>query len=407
MRVIRRTTYISICAILSLIMAGCAGNNVAVTAESATDKDMEDAVAIMSETEYSANEAATYPQGDDKNSLQDNKEVTEDVIDQPDTSVTGDDMEGIMKTKYDRHGALHVNNNGKLVDHNGETVTLRGYSTHCINLYGDYINRDFLEYMRDEWKIDVIRLAMYTAEENGYCITSDESRKELMDVIDRGVKTATELGLYVIIDWHILSDNNPHMYEDMAADFWDKISAKYSSYGNIFYEICNEPNSGCSWQDIKTYSDRIIPIIRKNDPYAVILVGTPEWSQRVDEAAADPITTDDNVMYVLHFYADTHRDYLRNIGQGAIDKKLPLFVTEFGTCAADGGGAHNKDEADKWIKMLDDNDISYVMWNISNKDETSAMIMPWCEKVTGGYTDDELREPAKWFRDVLKNASGR
>ncbi len=392
----KRRFITAICLIMAIIISGCAVSNKVDNKENDNaDKWEEEAILLMSETE---------PAEDEKeNNTVSPSGYTDPVnIDE----VVGNE-ENDMKTKYDKHGALHVNNSGKLVDHNGEIVTLRGYSTHGINLYGDYINRDFLEYMRDEWKIDVIRLAMYTAEENGYCITSDEKREELMEIIDRGVKAATELGLYVIIDWHILSDNNPHIYEDMAADFWDKISDRYSSYGNIFYEICNEPNSGCTWQDIKTYSDRMIPIIRKNDPYAVILVGTPEWSQRVDEAADDPINTDDNIMYVLHFYADTHRDYLRGVGQSAIDRKLPLFVTEFGTCAADGGGAHNTEEAEKWMKLLDDNDISYVIWNISNKDETSAMIMPWCDKVTGDYTDDELREPAKWYRDVLKSASGR
>ena len=387
-------TVLVTCVIISVLtccLTSCGMSNQVQDYNTGDEADTQYAIDIMTESGADSYESDVGG-GSDQNSV---------ISDNPDNNTDKGEQEGEMKTKYDKHGALHVNNSGKLVDHNGEVVALHGYSTHGINLYSDYVNRDFLEYMRDDWNIDVIRLAMYTAEENGYCISGEENKARMLDVIDRGVKAATELGLYVIIDWHILSDSNPHMYEDQAIDFFDKVSAKYASYGNIFYEICNEPNSGCSWDDIRSYADRVIPVIRKHDPYSVILVGTPNWSQRLNEAVANPISTDNNLMYVLHFYADTHRDDLRNILRDALNAKLPVFVSEFGTCAADGNGGHNKDEADKWIKLLDENQISYVMWNISNKDETSAMLVPECDNVKGHYSDNDLREPAKWFREVV------
>ncbi len=306
-----------------------------------------------------------------------------------------------MKTKYDKYGALHVGSGGKLVDRNGEAVALHGYSTHSLSWYPEYVNRDFLENMRDEWHIDAIRLAMYTAEEDGYCVGDDANRARLVEVVDRGVKAATELGLYVIIDWHILSDSNPLIHEDLAADFFELVSSRYAAYGNVFYEICNEPNVDCTWADIKQYADRIIPIIRKNDKYAVILVGTPKWSQRLDEAVSDPITIDDNLMYVVHFYADTHRDELRQVYKDAIKAGLPVFCSEFGTCAADGNNAHNAEEAEIWLQLLEANDTSYLMWNISNRDETSAAFVPECDNYAGPYRDSDLREPALWYKNRL------
>ena len=336
-----------------------------------------------------------------------------------------------MKTKYEKHGALHVGNGGKLVDRLGNVVTLHGYSTHGLSWYPEYVNRDFFEFMKKEWCIDVVRLAMYTDEEDGYCVGDNANKQKLLKVIDDGVKAASELGLYVIIDWHILMDYSPHMFKDEAIKFWDYISAKYSSYGNVMYEICNEPNMDCDWRevksyaedpdrlnnmlanpkcewsDIKAYADEIIPIIRRNDPYAVILVGTPVWSQRVDEAALNPITIDKNVMYVLHFYANTHKDELRNILKEAVEGGLPVFVTEFGSCSADGNGGHNPEEANKWISLMDSLDVSYILWNISNRDETSASFVPGCTKYTDGFTDDDLREPAKWFVQVLKEHAAR
>ena len=305
------------------------------------------------------------------------------------------------KTKYDRYGALHVNNRGVLTDRNGEKVTLHGFSTHGLSWYPQYVNRDFFAFMRDKWHVDIIRLAMYTAELNGYCTGDDENRRRLIEVIDRGVKAATEIGLYVIIDWHILKDSNPLMHRDEAVSFFELMAKKYHAYGNVFYEICNEPNGGCTWKDIKEYAEAVIPAIRKYDEYAVILCGTPNWSQYVDEAAADPITTDKNLMYVLHFYADSHRQPLRDRFEAAAKQGLPLFITEFGCCDASGNYTNNFEEADKWIELADKYDVSFVMWNIANRDESSASFKPACDKVTD-FTDEDLNEACRWYLKVLK-----
>ena len=303
-------------------------------------------------------------------------------------------------TKYDKHGALHVNSKGKLVDHLGETVVLHGFSTHGLSWYPEYVTRDFFEFMKDKWYIDVIRLAMYTAEEDGYCVGDEANKEKLLEVIDRGVKAATEVGLYVLIDWHILSDSNPLMHLEEAKHFFDVVAQRYSSYGNVIYEICNEPNVDCTWEDIKKYAGEIIPIIRKYDKYAVILVGTPSWSQKVNKAVDDPITIDKNLMYVLHFYADTHRDDLRKVFENAAEAGLPLFISEFGCCDASGSGVNNFEQADEWIKLADKYDTSFIMWNISNRDETCASFIPTCNKLNN-FEEEDMREACKWYIDVL------
>ena len=52
-----------------------------------------------------------------------------------------------------------------------------------------------------------------------------------------------------------------------------------------------------------------------------------------------------NVMYTLHFYAATHKEWLRDKAQAALDKGLPLFVSEFSICDASGNGGLDKAEA--------------------------------------------------------------
>jgi aryl-phospho-beta-D-glucosidase BglC (GH1 family) len=69
------------------------------------------------------------------------------------------------------------------------------------------------------------------------------------------------------------------------------MSTKYADHQNVLYEICNEPNGSANWQDVKTYASAVIPVIRRHAPNAVILVGSPTWSQDMPPAAEIWITT--------------------------------------------------------------------------------------------------------------------
>ena len=64
--------------------------------------------------------------------------------------------------------------------------------------------------------------------------------------------------------------------------------------------------------DLKVYVKTIITEIRKYDPDNIILMGCPHWDQDIDIVAKSPIEGVENVMYTLHFYAATHKDYLRD-----------------------------------------------------------------------------------------------
>ena len=294
-------------------------------------------------------------------------------------------------------GALSVSGT-KLVDSEGNPVQLKGISTHGLAWYPDYINQECFAQLKEEWGADLIRLAMYTAEYGGYCTGGDKD--SLKALVRNGVQYATECGMYVIIDWHILSDNNPNTYIEEAKTFFREMSQEYADYTNVFYEICNEPNGGTSWKEVKSYAEQIIEVIRENDEDGIILVGTPNWCQYVDQAAADPIEDCENVMYTLHFYADTHRDSLRNTMIAALDAGLPIFVSEYGICDASGNGAINKEQANRWVSVMNQYGISYVAWNLSNKGETSAIFKTGCSKVSG-FAAEDLSDSGKWLYEML------
>ncbi|MBE5964351.1 MAG: glycoside hydrolase family 5 protein [Lachnospira sp.] len=286
----------------------------------------------------------------------------------------------------------------KITDYDGNVVQLRGVSTHGLSWFPGYVNKEAFTQFKNEWGCNIIRLAMYTAEYNGYCTGDENNKQNLKNLIDNGVNYATELGMYVIIDWHILNDCNPHTYKEESKRFFAEISAKYKDHTNVIYEICNEPNGGTSWWDVKSYAEEVIPVIRANDPDAIIIVGTPTWSQDVDHVVNNRVN-DPNVVYALHFYAATHTDWIRNKLQTALNNGIPVIVSEFSICDASGNGAINYNEASKWIDMIKQNDMGYIMWNLSNKGETSAFFNSWCQK-TSGFTMEDLSETAKWFLTV-------
>lgn len=333
-----------------------------------------------------------------------NKVETTDKTDKT-LDVTGGVAESDTKktaedgTPFDNHGQLSVKGTD-IVDESGSKYQLKGVSTHGITWFPDYVNKDAFQSIRDDWDANLVRLAMYTdtGDSNGYCSGGDKD--SIRGLVDAGVTAATELGMYVIIDWHILNDNNPNSHIDDAKEFFDDVSAKYSLNHNVIYEICNEPNGGTSWSDIKSYAEIIIPVIRKNDKNAIIIVGTPNWSQDVDIVSEDPITGYDNIMYAVHFYAATHKDDLRNKVKTAISNGLPVFVSEFSLCDASGNGGIDYDSSDVWFDLINDNNLSYASWSLCNKNETSALIKP-DSTATSTITIDDLSDTGKYVRDKI------
>ena len=301
-------------------------------------------------------------------------------------------------TPVSQHGQLSVKN-GQLVDKNGKGYQLRGMSTHGLTWFPEFVNESAFKTLRDDWNTNVVRLAMYVDEwGNGQCYMGNKSGS--LELLEKGVDICIKLDMYVIIDWHVLNPGDPSKYTNEAKSFFETVSKRYAKYPNVIYEICNEPNGGASWSgNIKPYAEKIIPVIRKNAPNSVIIVGTPTWSQEIDKPLSDPLSYK-NVMYAFHFYAATHAGLRSNV-ENCVAQGLPVFVSEFGTCDASGGGANDFNETQKWLSYFDKQGISYCNWSICNKDETCSVLRPGTS-ANGNWSESNLTENGKWMRNWLK-----
>lgn len=301
-------------------------------------------------------------------------------------------------TPVSQHGQLSVKN-GQLVDKNGKGYQLRGMSTHGLTWFPEFVNESAFKTLRDDWNTNVVRLAMYVDEwGNGQCYMGNKSGS--LELLEKGVDICIKLDMYVIIDWHVLNPGDPSKYTNEAKSFFETVSKRYAKYPNVIYEICNEPNGGASWSgNIKPYAEKIIPVIRKNAPNSVIIVGTPTWSQEIDKPLSDSLNYK-NVMYAFHFYAATHAGLRSNV-ENCVAQGLPVFVSEFGTCDASGGGANDFNETQKWLSYFDKQGISYCNWSICNKDETCSVLRPGTS-ANGNWSESDLTENGKWMRNWFR-----
>ena len=353
---------------------------------------------------YKAGEEAADSSEESTISQEDSKQSDENTA-QPGGSDYGNDSgnnsytgsnAGIVTTVPT--GRLQVSGT-KLTDESGNIIQLRGVSTHGISWFPDYVNYDAFATLRDDWGANVVRIAMYPEEYNGYLSGGDKAA--LKQIIDNGVNYATQLGMYVIIDWHVLN-YAPSRHTQEACDFFAEMASMYSGHDNVIYEICNEP-VGADWNaDIKPYAETVIGTIRQFDDHALILVGTNTWSQDVDSVVGNMLD-DGNVMYVAHFYAGTHKENIRNKISTALNAGVPVFISECSICDASGNGGIDYASANEWLDFMNSNQLSFIAWSHSNKAETSALISSGCS-AKSGWSDGDLSETGRWFKSAI---SGR
>ncbi|MBO9700590.1 MAG: glycoside hydrolase family 5 protein [Sporocytophaga sp.] len=295
----------------------------------------------------------------------------------------------------EKYGQLSVKGN-YIVGEHGDTVQLRGMSLFWSQWMSQYYNPFVVKYLKDKWKCTVIRAAM-GVDMGGYADSRASEREKVMTIVDAAIKN----GIYVIIDYH---SHEAHANPDMAKKFFADMAKKYGKYPNVLYEIYNEPLNYVSWsKDIKPYAETVIESIRQYDPDNIVIIGTRQWSQMVSEAAVDPVK-DTNSAYTLHFYAGSHKQWLRDEAKKAMDKGIALFVTEFGTCHASGNGSYDPEETRLWFDFMDKYKISWCNWSIADKDETASALKPGGFSA-GGWEDSDLTPSGQLVRDemILKN----
>ncbi len=287
------------------------------------------------------------------------------------------------------HGQLRVED-GRLKDSHGEPFQLRGVSTHGIAWFPQYVNAGSFAEVKAAGG-NVIRVAMYVDTENGYLADPASN----MTLMRQAIENAKALDMYVLVDWHILKEQDPNRCLDAAITFFDAVASAYPGDPAILYEICNEPN-GVSWDAVQTYAYAMFPVIRQYSPQAVIVLGTPHFSGDLTEPVLHPFPGE-NFLYAFHFYAGLHDSY--GTLEHALSQGLPVMVSEWGVDRK--GEAPALEEGRAFAQYLNEQGISWCAWSLCNKDEVYSVLRPDCNALSD-WSEESLTDVGRMIFDALK-----
>ena len=268
----------------------------------------------------------------------------------------------------------------------GAEVQVRGMSLYWSLLPQsvEYWSEEGIASMVNDMNIQIIRAAMATGTEdwsgefNGKKLVGYEKDSELQkNFVKTVVEAAIKQDIYVIIDWH---SHNANEKTESPKKFFAEMAQAYGSYDNVIFELYNEPTD-ISWETIKNYADQVIPEIRKYSDN-LILIGNPKWDQNPQMAIGNEVTdSGNNHAYTLHYYANSHcvsgtYDWGGSCqgenGLKAMKAGLSVFLSEWGTGNADGGGDPNQEKNTQWQKFADQNKLSWANWSASHISEGTA-----------------------------------
>jgi endoglucanase len=238
------------------------------------------------------------------------------------------------------------------VDEGGNAVVFQGVNiSDPDKLEKDgYWNKHHFEVIK-EWGADIVRVPVHPIAWKG------RGEAAYFELLDQAVEWASELGLYLIIEWHAIGNLETGVFqhpmhqtsESETYQFWRGIAHRYAGVPTIaFYELFNEPTTyrgqlgTISWQEWKEINEQIIGIIYAHDTRVIPLVGGFDWAYELRSVGTDPIEAE-GIGYVSHPYPmkvpqpweeNWERDF------GYVADTYPVFATEIGFMSGDAPGAH-------------------------------------------------------------------
>ena len=281
-------------------------------------------------------------------------------------------------------------------------VVFRGVSFGWHNIWPRFYNAGAVKTLADDWGVRIVRAAIgaddHAKSDNpgihgGYMGEPGFALDCLYSVVDGAIAN----GCYVIVDWH-----SHVLHAAEAKEFFTTVATRYADCPNVIYELYNEPVED-SWTDLKAYAEELCALIDSiSTVHPLILMGCPHWDQDIHLVPEAPVTGYDNLMYTVHFYAATHKEYLRERCDAALAAGIPVFISECAACEATGDGPMDAESWQAWSDWATERGISMLTWSISDKVETCSMLTkeassegPWEETVVKPWG----KEVQSWIQE--------
>lgn len=231
-----------------------------------------------------------------------------------------------------------------------EEVELNGVSLFHLVDYGNTYNKANLSTLK-YWGVNALRLPAYlqTKSASSGCTKNcdyvtpkddglDSKLMEYYESMDRIIDIASDLGFYVMIDFHCLGENGSlKNWQDLAKDFFTHFGQKYGKQDNIIWELANEPFS-TSNEDLADYSNVMVNLIKNYDSNPVIVIGENNSSGKLQDETYRAIKEkiNDDFFISIHYYNHQIEDLVKdgnvfqpNIFANYYNNGIPLAFTEW------------------------------------------------------------------------------
>jgi len=291
----------------------------------------------------------------------------------------------------------------RFVNSEGDTLLFHGLAfadPDKVEAEGHW-NKEFFQKMKD-LGANLIRIPVHSV------AWRNRIPNKYLELLDQAVNWCTELGLYVIIDWHSIGNLKMGLFQDPyyitslteTFSFWRTIAQHFAGNNTIaFYELYNEPTlyngqlGSMTWDEWKEINEKMIKLIRAFDEETIPLVAGLDWAYDLTPLRYDPVNAE-GIGYVSHPYGHKrtppwedkwYEDF------GFASDKYPVFATEFGFVLGDLSMEANRDYGVRIIKFLEDRGISWAWW-IFDPDWYPNMLKSW--------DDSTLTDNGKFFQEA-------
>jgi endoglucanase len=246
---------------------------------------------------------------------------------------------------------LHTSGTQILTESN-EPILLRGVNISSNNWSDDYAkwHPQAVTAAVYEWNANVIRTRVF---QNDFISNPNSFFTNLEREI---INPARQSNAYVII--HPWIEDNASLPNDQTVEMWKAIANRYANDPTIIYDLLAEPRD-ITHQELRDAYTRLIPVVRHQNPKALIMVTGTDWGRDVNYWLDDPLPFD-NLVYRSNPY--------NRVGEfeglfTRIALQHPVFLGEFG---ADESLTMDLDAVKKLISLSQQLNIGWTAWNFSS-----------------------------------------